>query len=154
VLRERKSIDQYQGHFDASDSSFRQRKGKPADMAQFALTTGQIADLKQLLEERERMLQATLNAELHVEDPSQTSITAGSDADWTTADVDADTLIANAERHSKALTDTIAALEKVADGRYGVCESCGEAIGYPRLLANPSARRCLVCQQAEEARSG
>ena len=123
-------------------------------MAQFALTSGQIDDLKQLLEERERQLKATLNAELHVEDPVHASITTRSDADWTTADVDADTLIASAERHSTALADTSAALEKVADGRYGVCETCGEAIGYARLLAYPSARRCLACQKSEEARSG
>ena len=123
-------------------------------MAQFALTSGQIEDLKQLLEERERQLKATLNAELHVEDPAHTSITADSDADWTTADVDADTLIASAERHSTALADTSAALEKVADGCYGVCETCGEAIGYARLLAYPSARRCLACQRSAEASSG
>lgn len=123
-------------------------------MAQFALTPGQIDDLKLLLQERERQLTATLNTELHVEDSAHASITASSDADWTTADVDADTLIASAERHSTALADTNAALEKVADGRYGVCETCGEAIGYARLLAYPSARRCLACQRSEEARSG
>ena len=123
-------------------------------MAQFALTSGQIDDLKHLLLERERQLSATLNAELHIEGPAHASITASSDADWTTADVDADTLIANAERHSTALADTNAALEKVADGRYGVCEDCGEAIGYARLLAYPSARRCLTCQKGNEARSG
>ena len=123
-------------------------------MAQFALTPGQIDDLKLLLQERERQLTATLNTELHVEDSAHASITASSDADWTTADVDADTLIASAERHSTALADTNAALEKVADGRYGVCETCGEAIGYARLLAYPSARRCLACQKSEEARSG
>ena len=123
-------------------------------MAQFALTPGQIDDLKLLLQERERQLTATLNTELHVEDSAHASITASSDADWTTADVDADTLIASAERHSTALADTNAALEKVADDRYGVCETCGEAIGYARLLAYPSARRCLACQRSEEARSG
>lgn len=123
-------------------------------MAQFALTSGQIDDLKLLLLERERQLTATLNAELHIEGPAHTSITASSDADWTTADVDADTLIANAERHSTALADTNTALEKVTDGRYGVCEDCGEAIGYARLLAYPSARRCLTCQRGNEARSG
>ena len=123
-------------------------------MAQFALTSGQTDDLKLLLQERERQLKATLNAELHIEDPAHASISAESDADWTTADVDADTLIASAERHAIALADTMAALEKVADGRYGVCESCGEAIGYARLLAYPSARRCLACQRSEEARSG
>jgi RNA polymerase-binding protein DksA len=122
-------------------------------MAQFALTFGQIEDLKQLLEKRESQLKTTLSAELHVEDPAHTSITADNDADWTTADVDADTLIASAERHATALADTSAALEKVADGCYGVCETCGEAIGYARLLAHPSARRCLACQRSAEARS-
>lgn len=121
-------------------------------MAHTALTSAQIDDLKQLLHKRERQLTATLNAELHIDDPEQASITAGSDADWTTADVDADLMIASAERHAAALGDTTVALEKVIDGRYGVCESCGEAIGYSRLLAYPSARRCLACQRLEEAR--
>ena len=123
-------------------------------MLQLTLTSVQIDDLKQLLEERERALKATLSAELHIEDPDYLSITARQDSDWTTADVDADTLIASAERHSTALADTMAALEKIADGRYGVCETCGEAVGYARLLAYPSARRCLACQKSEEARSG
>lgn len=127
---------------------------KAEDMAQFALTAGQIDDLKQLLQERDRQLNATLNTELHIEDAAHISITASNDADWTTADVDADTLIASAERHSKALAEISTALEKIADGRYGVCESCGEAIGYARLLAYPSARRCLACQKTAEARSG
>jgi len=121
-------------------------------MAQFALTSAQIEDLKQLLQDRERLLKVTLNAELHVEDPAHASITARSDADWTTADVDADTLIASAERHSAALLDITAALQKVSDGCYGVCEACGEAIGYARLLAYPSARRCLACQKSAETR--
>ena len=123
-------------------------------MSQLTLTSVQIDDLKQLLEERERALKATLSAELHIEDPDYVSITARQDSDWTTADVDADTLIASAERHSTALADTTAALEKIADGRYGVCETCGEAVGYARLLAYPSARRCLACQKSKEARSG
>ena len=121
-------------------------------MAQTALTSAQVQDLKQLLQERERQLKATLNAELHVDDAAHTSITAGSDADWTTADVDADLMIASAERHAEALADTTAAIEKVANGQYGACESCGVAIGYSRLLAYPSARRCLTCQRGEEAR--
>jgi DnaK suppressor protein len=117
---------------------------------QSALTSRQTDDLKQLLQDRERQLHATLEAELHIEAPTHASITAKSDADWTTADVDADTLIARAEQHSVALADTTAALEKIAEGRYGVCERCGEAIGYSRLLAYPSARRCLSCQTTVE----
>ena len=121
-------------------------------MAQTALTPAQIDDLKQLLQERERQLRATLNAELHIDDPEHASITAGSDADWATADLDADLMIASAERHAAALRDTTAALGKMTVAQYGVCERCGEAISYSRLLAYPSARRCLACQRSEEAR--
>jgi len=123
-------------------------------MSQFALTSKQIDDLRQLLQQRQRQLAAALNAEMHVDGESHTSITSSSDADWTTADVESDSLIAKAERDARELTETATALEKVADGRYGVCEACGEAIGYPRLLAYPSARRCLTCQKGAEARSG
>ena len=123
-------------------------------MSQFALTSRQIDDLRQLLQQRHRQLAASLDAELHADDESHTSITAESDADWTTADVESESLIARAERDAKELAETAAALEKVEDGRYGVCEACGEAIGYPRLLAYPSARRCLACQKGAEARSG
>jgi len=122
-------------------------------MSQFALTTRQIDDLKQLLQQHERQLQTTLDSELHADDRSHTSITGGSDADWATADAESDDLLARAERDASELAATSAALEKIAEGTYGVCEACGEAIGYPRLLAYPAARRCLACQQKAETRA-
>ena len=38
------------------------------------------------------------------------------------------------------------ALAKFGDQRYGLCEHCGEAIGYSRLNARPEARFCISCQ--------
>lgn len=35
-----------------------------------------------------------------------------------------------------------AALQRVDDGTYGVCESCGDAIPEERLEAQPAARSC------------
>lgn len=46
--------------------------------------------------------------------------------------------------------DIVAAEERVAAGRYGICIDCGDAIGYERLQAYPSAKRCLPCQQHRE----
>ena len=37
------------------------------------------------------------------------------------------------------------ALERIADGRYGICESCGTDISADRLLAIPETSRCLTC---------
>ena len=109
-------------------------------MAQFALTSGQIDDLKHLLLERERQLTATLNAELHIDGPAHASITAESDADWTTADVDADTLIASAERHSTALADTNAALEKAQPGAREGQGEVARRRGRQRLIEGTRAK--------------
>ena len=44
------------------------------------------------------------------------------------------------------------ALARIADGTYGVCESCGKPIGKRRLMAFPRATMCMECKQREERR--
>jgi RNA polymerase-binding transcription factor len=34
----------------------------------------------------------------------------------------------------------------MAEGRYGICRSCGETIPLERLEARPEARHCIRCQ--------
>jgi DnaK suppressor protein len=50
------------------------------------------------------------------------------------------------------LGQTERVLAKITDGTYGVCESCGKAIGKARLQAFPRATLCLACKQREERR--
>ena len=42
------------------------------------------------------------------------------------------------------------ALERLDDGTYGVCESCGLEIAEERLQAMPFTRLCRDCQQDQE----
>jgi DnaK suppressor protein len=49
------------------------------------------------------------------------------------------------EAARRRLTDAEAALARRDDGSYGVCESCGNAIGAERLAARPAARTCITC---------
>ena len=44
------------------------------------------------------------------------------------------------------------ALARMADGTYGICESCGKPIGKARLQAFPRANLCVECKQREERR--
>ncbi|TDU86945.1 TraR/DksA family transcriptional regulator [Kribbella voronezhensis] len=44
------------------------------------------------------------------------------------------------------------ALSRIDDGTYGVCESCGQAIGKGRLQAFPRATLCVSCKEREERR--
>ena len=50
------------------------------------------------------------------------------------------------------LTQTEQALERIDNGTYGTCASCGEAIGKERLQAFPRAVLCVACKQREERR--
>lgn len=42
------------------------------------------------------------------------------------------------------------ALARIADGTYGICESCETPIGKLRLQAFPRATLCLPCKQKQE----
>ncbi len=43
------------------------------------------------------------------------------------------------------LREIEAALARVAEGTFGMCERCGGAIGRQRLRALPEARYCVSC---------
>lgn len=44
------------------------------------------------------------------------------------------------------------ALDRIADGTYGICESCGNPIGKLRLEAAPRATLCVPCKTKQERR--
>lgn len=48
--------------------------------------------------------------------------------------------------------DIDAAYRRIAAGTYGECIVCGGDIGYDRLLAYPTAKRCIGCQREHEDR--
>lgn len=48
------------------------------------------------------------------------------------------------------LRDILAARERLASGTYGKCIECGNGIHYQRLLAYPTAKRCMACQLQRE----
>lgn len=43
------------------------------------------------------------------------------------------------------LNDINSALQKIEDGKFGICEICGAQIEEDRLSANPAARTCKTC---------
>ena len=55
-------------------------------------------------------------------------------------------------RHRQEMSELRAALARIAEGSYGECLSCGGAIGFERLMVQPRAARCMVCQTRAEQR--
>jgi DnaK suppressor protein len=48
-------------------------------------------------------------------------------------------------RAHEQLADISAALRKLDEGRYGLCDRCGLPIGAERLAARPAALTCVRC---------
>ena len=58
-----------------------------------------------------------------------------------------------AERHIREqLAEVGQALEKLAKGTYGLCDSCGKPIPLERLEAIPQASLCLECRARQTTR--
>ena len=55
-----------------------------------------------------------------------------------------------ADRERKLLSKIRYALERMQNGDYGVCESCGAPITYGRLMARPVATLCIDCKTEAE----
>jgi RNA polymerase-binding transcription factor DksA len=53
-----------------------------------------------------------------------------------------DAMVREARHH---LDEIDAALARVADGSYGICEVCGQPIPSGRLEARPTSRTCVGC---------
>lgn len=60
---------------------------------------------------------------------------------------------AQVQRDSNELAEVRSALARLNDGSYGTCIDCGQSIGLQRLVAMPSAARCMACQIKSEARA-
>jgi DnaK suppressor protein len=103
------------------------------------------------LDARERELRVLIAERRHaLDDAGLASDPAGDDADRAfsrdRSTVESDLL----ELHLRELARIEAARGRAAEGRYGLCEDCGEPILPGRLQAHPTALRCAACQTRRE----
>jgi DnaK suppressor protein len=54
------------------------------------------------------------------------------------------------ERESRLIVKIKEALERIEEGTFGICEECGEEIGFKRLTARPVATHCIQCKTRQE----
>ncbi|MEK6561006.1 MAG: TraR/DksA C4-type zinc finger protein [Nitrospirota bacterium] len=54
------------------------------------------------------------------------------------------------ERERKLLKKIDEAIERIAKGTFGVCDGCGEDVGYNRLQARPVTTYCIECKTQQE----
>jgi RNA polymerase-binding transcription factor len=114
------------------------------------------AHLRQrLLDERQRVLDAIEN--IHSENPGslgeETEEPTFQDnhlGDVATATFDREMASTLEENSTHVLGEIDAALARIEEGTYGVCERCGEPIGEERLDALPWAKLCIDDKRKQE----
>lgn len=106
--------------------------------------------LRRMLEEKSSALRASLkmpaaNPMLHAaEDPYDS-------ADWADKTHEEWIFLQKNSADVELLRDLDDALDRIDDGRYGVCEECSVAISRKRLEAIPWARYCVTCQERHQS---
>jgi len=56
------------------------------------------------------------------------------------------------QREQRLLSKIDEALQRIDDGDFGECASCGEIIGLKRLEARPVTALCIECKTAQESK--
>ncbi|MGD9601727.1 MAG: TraR/DksA family transcriptional regulator [Gammaproteobacteria bacterium] len=121
------------------------------------LTDQDRAELAGAIETRMATLRAEIVAGLRQsDDPSVLQLANHFEEtdDAAVASLELATEIAAVERDVQELAALERARERLRAGSYGTCADCGTAIPLARLRAQPSALRCLTCQNAAERASG
>ena len=122
------------------------------------MTKQELGYFRKLLLERRRALAGDLN---HMEEGAlrrskddAATLDISNFADLGSDNFEQDFTIGLMENSEETLREIDAAIQRVEDGTYGVCEETGNPISKSRLKVIPWARLCIECQRKveEEAR--
>jgi DnaK suppressor protein len=120
-------------------------------MAQF--TDEELVQLKARLQQRYLELREEVRGELERSGDQRYVDLAGSVADPgddSVADMLLDLNAAIVDRQVREMREVEATLKRLAELDFGDCIECGGEIGFDRLMAYPTARRCIRCQEVHE----
>jgi DnaK suppressor protein len=114
------------------------------------LDQGQLALLKSILQQRlDALGGAAAPAGAHDLPVSEVET---SPADKATVRLLNDLALGAAGHNAAQMAALRRTLAKFDDDTYGLCEECGNEIGFSRLQARPEARLCITCQTRAEKR--
>lgn len=117
------------------------------------LTQQDIARLERRLRERREALRRDIeNArrEAQTDDAIAAVAPVRDPGDESVAELAASANLTLLDREVQELREVEAALERIREGTYGLCEDCGREIERERLEAYPTATRCIEDQQRYE----
>ncbi len=113
---------------------------------------------KILLAEKERVTKALARHTKFIENAAEEAGYSGKAhsnhmADQGSDESNYETILQMTASEREYLREIEAALERIEEGTYGICEVTGKPIGLERLKAIPTARLSIEAQEEQEARA-
>ena len=100
--------------------------------------------LNNMLEEAQHKGDSTL------EDLTDSNELFADPADRASAESDRAFTLRIRDRERRLIRKIQAAIQRLDEGTYGICEDCGEDISIPRLKARPVPKLCINCKARQE----
>jgi DnaK suppressor protein len=97
--------------------------------------------LNELFSEAEKTVAGMTDTEETFPDPT----------DRATLESDRNFMLRIRDRERKLIMKIREAMQRMEDGTFGLCESCGDEIGIDRLKARPVTTLCIECKRRQEA---
>lgn len=103
-----------------------------------------------LVSEKLKLLRHLEEVSASSEEQLDSTVLSGDAADIASLEMAQASLQKIGKREGYLLKKIEVALNKINEGTYGLCESCGEPISLPRLQARPVAQLCIDCKTDQE----
>jgi DnaK suppressor protein len=97
--------------------------------------------LDELYDEAEKTVAGMTDTEETFPDPT----------DRATLESDRNFMLRIRDRERKLIVKIREALQRIEDGTFGLCDSCGDEITADRLKARPVTTLCIECKRKEES---
>ncbi|WP_432737246.1 RNA polymerase-binding protein DksA [Maridesulfovibrio sp. FT414] len=85
-----------------------------------------------------------------IEDMNESGENYADPADRATAESDRAFTLRLRDRERKLIKKIQRAIQRIDDGDFGICHSCGDDISVARLKARPVTTLCIACKSRQE----
>lgn len=117
------------------------------------LSASRVRHFEEMLDRKKMALIEHINEQLHEsQDQSQIDLATQltDPGDRSVSELLQDMRLEHLERETEELHAVEEAEGRLHNGSYGICTDCGSPISSKRLEAQPSASRCIMCQEVHE----
>ena len=112
------------------------------------LSPEEVEEFKGILVEKRKNLIEQARETLAAQE--ETEVRAPDEVDQASSEYDQSFEYRMRDREKFLLRKIEKALQRIDEGEYDLCESCGNPIGRKRLTARPETTYCIVCKEEQE----